>query len=130
MGFSPRSLIQSPSPGTNCRLEEGSVCLWWWGIFCLGFCALSGAVWWDFAWSWFAEVHLSALVGVLPHVCDMSFSFLFYWVSRAGGYDRLLGLPATFSLQPHGAPLWLTHVPAPKPLHCSSLPVFLFVFVF
>jgi len=34
---SPRSLIQSSSPGTNSRLEEGSICLRWWGGFCLAF---------------------------------------------------------------------------------------------
>ena len=50
------------------------------------FCALSGVVWWHFSWSWF--VGLVPLIWweyYLMLVMCLSFSFLFYWVSVAGG---------------------------------------------
>lgn len=61
-----------PSPGTHCRVEAApwrmSAAV---GKFrpCLQCCEWDRVQ--DLAWSWFAEVRLSALVVVGPHVCDV-----------------------------------------------------------
>ena len=45
----------------------------------------------------------------LMSVICLSFSFLFYWVSRAGGYDRLLGLALPPSHSSHTGPPHTAH---------------------
>lgn len=79
-----------PAAGWRRGPREGQIL---WGSFSCDFWALSEVLWWDFAWSRFVtEAHRSALVVVLPCVCDTCFIQLLlfaYWFSVAGGHHRV-----------------------------------------
>ena len=106
------------------RLPSCFLCFEWSGVvaFCLELACRFGS---------------SDLVGVLPHVGDMSLIQLLVLLGLSGrrlsqglllcAHEGLGGWPCCLPTPATLAPSWFKHVPAPRPLHCSSLPVFLFL---